>query len=159
MHYHQSLLYQDITVNQMMVQSIRHRPTGKTEMSEILNDRYRLDKELGEGGMAIVYQATDLMLERTIAVKILRKDFSASTAFHRRLIHFSRTDSSAGAVAIMGTNASMALLTAVRESAPVTGKPWASSQVIITVVHEGDGILTCVHLIIPLAQAGHDVIV
>jgi serine/threonine protein kinase len=53
-------------------------------MSEILNDRYRLDKELGEGGMAIVYQATDLMLERTIAVKILRKDFSASTAFQER---------------------------------------------------------------------------
>jgi serine/threonine-protein kinase len=53
-------------------------------MSEILNDRYRLDKRLGEGGMAIVYQATDLMLERTIAVKILRKDFSASAAFQER---------------------------------------------------------------------------
>jgi len=53
-------------------------------MSEILNDRYRLDKELGEGGMAIVYQATDLMLERTIAVKILRKDFSSSAAFQER---------------------------------------------------------------------------
>ena len=38
-------------------------------MTEILNDRYRLDKKLGEGGMAIVYQATDLMLDRTIAVK------------------------------------------------------------------------------------------
>ena len=43
-------------------------------MIEILNDRYQLDKQLGEGGMAIVYQASDLMLERTIAVKILRKD-------------------------------------------------------------------------------------
>jgi serine/threonine-protein kinase len=53
-------------------------------MSEILNDRYRLDQELGEGGMAIVYKATDLMLERTIAVKILRKDFSSSTAFQQR---------------------------------------------------------------------------
>ncbi|MEJ2413631.1 MAG: protein kinase [Anaerolineales bacterium] len=53
-------------------------------MSEILNDRYRLDKKLGEGGMALVFQATDLMLERTIAVKILRKDFSASQAFQQR---------------------------------------------------------------------------
>ena len=53
-------------------------------MSDILNDRYRLDKKLGEGGMAIVYQATDLMLDRTIAVKILRKDFSSSTAFQER---------------------------------------------------------------------------
>lgn len=53
-------------------------------MSEILNKRYRLDKQLGEGGMAIVYQGTDLMLERTIAVKILRKDFSRSDAFQER---------------------------------------------------------------------------
>ena len=47
-------------------------------MSEILNDRYRLDKLLGEGGMAIVYQGSDLMLERTIAVKILKETFSSS---------------------------------------------------------------------------------
>ncbi len=53
-------------------------------MIEILNDRYRLDKQLGEGGMAIVFQASDLMLERTIAVKILRKDFSKSKAFQER---------------------------------------------------------------------------
>ncbi len=53
-------------------------------MVEILNDRYQLDKQLGEGGMAIVYQASDLMLERTIAVKILRKDFSKSKAFQER---------------------------------------------------------------------------
>ncbi len=53
-------------------------------MIEILNDRYRLDKQLGEGGMAIVYLASDLMLERTIAVKILRKDFSKSKAFQER---------------------------------------------------------------------------
>jgi serine/threonine-protein kinase len=53
-------------------------------MSEILNDRYRLDKKLGDGGMAIVFQATDLMLERTIAVKILRKTFSSSLPFQQR---------------------------------------------------------------------------
>ena len=53
-------------------------------MSEILNDRYRLDKKLGEGGMAIVFQATDLMLERTIAVKILRRAFSESLPFQER---------------------------------------------------------------------------
>ena len=53
-------------------------------MSEILNDRYRLDEKLGDGGMAIVFQATDLMLERTIAIKILRKTFSSSIPFQQR---------------------------------------------------------------------------
>lgn len=53
-------------------------------MSEILNGRYRLDKKLGQGGMAIVFQATDLMLERTIAIKILRKAFSSSISFQER---------------------------------------------------------------------------
>lgn len=53
-------------------------------MSEILNDRYRLDKLLGEGGMAIVYQGSDLMLERTIAVKILKETFSSSLPFQER---------------------------------------------------------------------------
>jgi serine/threonine protein kinase len=53
-------------------------------MSETLNDRYQLDRKLGEGGMAIVHLGTDLMLDRTIAIKILRKDFSSSKAFQER---------------------------------------------------------------------------
>ena len=58
---------------------------GKVQlMSEILNGRYRLDKKLGQGGMAIVFQATDLMLERTIAIKILRRAFSSSISFQER---------------------------------------------------------------------------
>jgi len=42
----------------------------------ILADRYRLDSLIGEGGLACVYRATDLALERTIAVKILRDNYA-----------------------------------------------------------------------------------
>jgi len=50
----------------------------------ILNDRYQLEQTLGTGGMAIVYKAKDLMLERYVAVKALREDFSQDVAFRER---------------------------------------------------------------------------
>jgi serine/threonine protein kinase len=37
----------------------------------VLNERYRIDSPIGEGGMASVYMATDLVLRRDVAVKIL----------------------------------------------------------------------------------------
>jgi eukaryotic-like serine/threonine-protein kinase len=36
-----------------------------------LNDRYRLDKELGRGGLGVIYEAHDLLLDRRVAVKLL----------------------------------------------------------------------------------------
>ena len=53
-------------------------------MNGILNDRYQLEQELGQGGMAIVYKAHDLTLDRTIAVKVLKKEFSTSRSFQKR---------------------------------------------------------------------------
>lgn len=47
----------------------------------LLKDRYRIEETLGKGGMAIVYRARDLTLERTIAIKVLRQDYSADQAF------------------------------------------------------------------------------
>lgn len=47
----------------------------------ILNNRYQLQAPLGAGGMAVVYQAHDLMLERTVAIKVLRRDYSRDPAF------------------------------------------------------------------------------
>ncbi|MBL7163501.1 MAG: serine/threonine protein kinase [Anaerolineales bacterium] len=50
----------------------------------LLNKRYQLEERLGSGGMAVVYKARDLMLERTVAIKILRKDYSHDPAFRER---------------------------------------------------------------------------
>lgn len=50
----------------------------------LLNQRYQLNECLGSGGMALVYSGTDLMLERQIAVKVLREDLSQDNEFRER---------------------------------------------------------------------------
>jgi serine/threonine-protein kinase len=52
--------------------------------SDTLNNRYHLLEPLGSGGMAQVYRARDLMLERFVAIKVLRPDFSADPEFQVR---------------------------------------------------------------------------
>ena len=50
----------------------------------LLNNRYQIEGRIGSGGMAEVYRARDLMLERTVAVKLLREDFSKDPTFRER---------------------------------------------------------------------------
>jgi serine/threonine protein kinase len=50
----------------------------------LLNNRYRIEGRIGSGGMADVYRAHDLTLERTVAIKLLRDDFSQDPTFRER---------------------------------------------------------------------------
>ncbi|MEG2351071.1 MAG: Stk1 family PASTA domain-containing Ser/Thr kinase [Bacilli bacterium] len=49
-----------------------------------INDRYEILKLIGEGGMANVYLAQDTILDRKVAVKVLRGDLSGDEKFVRR---------------------------------------------------------------------------
>ncbi|MED2973373.1 Stk1 family PASTA domain-containing Ser/Thr kinase [Fictibacillus sp. B-59209] len=49
-----------------------------------ISGRYKLLEVIGDGGMAIVYRAKDLILDRDVAVKILRSEFSDDEEFIKR---------------------------------------------------------------------------
>ncbi len=49
-----------------------------------INDRYEIIKTIGEGGMANVYLGYDTILDRNVAIKVLRGDLSTDEKFVRR---------------------------------------------------------------------------
>ena len=62
------------TPSQMSVE----QPRGIDPLvGSILNDRYRIRGPIGQGGMGIVYEALHEVLEKRVALKVLRNDFSS----------------------------------------------------------------------------------
>lgn len=56
-------------------------------LGKVLNQRYKIFKELGKGGMAIVYEAQDLLLDRKVALKMLRPEYVNDKNFVKRFRH------------------------------------------------------------------------
>ena len=54
------------------------------EEGRLLNNRYQLLELIGSGGMADVFRARDLMLERTVAIKVLHDTYSDDKALQDR---------------------------------------------------------------------------
>ncbi|MFC8916934.1 serine/threonine-protein kinase [Streptomyces sp. NPDC047821] len=51
---------------------------------------YRVEDEIGRGGMAVVYRARDLRLDRTVALKLLAPELARNDTFRKRFAHESR---------------------------------------------------------------------
>jgi ABC-type oligopeptide transport system substrate-binding subunit len=56
----------------------------------LLNERYRLDAEIGRGGMGTVFRAHDSALERDVAVKVLSEASGLGPEARNRLLHEAR---------------------------------------------------------------------
>jgi hypothetical protein len=60
-------------------------------LASALADRYRIEREVGQGGMATVYLAQDLRHEREVAIKVLHPDLGAALGGDRFLSEIKTT--------------------------------------------------------------------
>ena len=65
--------------------------TTVDRLTEALSDRYRIERELGQGGMATVYLAEDLRHDRQVALKVLRPELAAVIGAERFLHEITTT--------------------------------------------------------------------
>ena len=62
-----------------------------TRLNKALKDRYEIERELGEGGMATVYLAKDLKHNRNVALKVLKPELAAVVGAERFLTEIETT--------------------------------------------------------------------
>src|SRR6476661_3719715 len=65
--------------------------TTLLQLETALSDRYRIQREIGAGGMATVYLAHDLKHDRDVAIKVLHPDLGAALGADRFLAEIKTT--------------------------------------------------------------------
>ena len=66
---------------------------GLSRLTTALAGRYRLERELGAGGMATVYLAHDLKHDRKVAIKVLKPELAAVLGAERFVVEIKTTAS------------------------------------------------------------------
>lgn len=61
-----------------------------------LDGRYRIEKQVGEGGMGVVYLAKHIVIEKAVAIKVLRADVAADESVVKRFVQEARAASRIG---------------------------------------------------------------
>lgn len=56
-----------------------------SDIGDLIEGRYRVERNVGSGGMGIVYQATDLLTNGRVAIKVLSGSIDPSVAARARL--------------------------------------------------------------------------
>ncbi len=84
----------------------------------LLNNRYRIEAQLGEGGMGRVYKAHDAVLDRAVAIKVLSSHLTADGA--ARLLREARAIAQLDHPHIV----------AVHDAGEVSGQPFVAMQLV-----------------------------
>src|SRR5215212_3581892 len=68
-------------------------PEGRSDMDvpQFIAGRFRIEREIGTGGMGTVYLATHLELERPVAVKIIKRECASDVDVNDRFLREART--------------------------------------------------------------------
>src|SRR5665213_3128042 len=63
----------------------------ESSLRDALSTQYEIDREIGRGGMGVVYLARDVRLDRPVAIKVLSPGLSGDAELHERFLREART--------------------------------------------------------------------
>jgi serine/threonine protein kinase len=113
--------------------------------------RYHILKQLGEGGMAIVYKARDTNLDRDVAIKVIRTDIFGPAILKRLLERFKREGQALAKLA--HPNIVTVLEYGEHNGAPYLVMPYLPGGTLKSRINKPIQYQDAVHLLIPIAQA------